>query len=98
MPKALATNTLFLVVVIGMMIFFSLIVFWQWVKLENVQLSREACAIKFANYCERWAVCNYRDCKPNDWETTNPKIGCEEFEITEPNADKCKQTFPLPGD
>ena len=94
MAKALAVRTLFLIVVIGLMIFFSLIVLWHWMNLQEVQANKASCFIKYENFCMR---CIDDGSCPGDWATIKPE-GCEEFGYTEPDLEKCKEEFLSPGE
>lgn len=87
MAKALAIRTLFLVIVIGFIIFFSLIAFWHWMNLQDIQTNRYACIIKYQNYCLR---CIQDNSCPMDWNTVAP-TNCEQLDITEPSLEKCKE-------
>lgn len=90
--RGIATKTLFLVVVIGMIIFFSLVIFWHWLGLQIKVVSRTTCAAKLWNYCNRW----YNEKKePGDWDNLSPKDedcraieGLEDF--GKPDEKKCK--------
>jgi len=95
--KGVAVKTLFLVVVIGMIIFFSLIIFWHWFNFQFVEATRATCSIKYSNYCQRW----YTDKKePGDWDDVPPKPevcktieGLEDF--SKPDAEACKQLLGM---
>jgi len=84
--KGIATKTLFLIVVIGMIIFFSLVLFWHWLDLQMIEASKAACTVKYMNYCER---CIQDGECPGDWDQVAPE-GCEEFSIEEPDLEDCQ--------
>ena len=94
MAKALAVRTLFLIIVIGLIMFFSLIVFWHYLSIQVETPTRVSCNIKLQNYCMR---CVEKGECPMDWDTINPP-GCEEFEIVEPNLEDCQDMYPTEGE
>jgi hypothetical protein len=83
--KGIAVKTLFLVVVIGMVIFFSLVLFWHWLDLQTIEVTQAACTVKLMNDCER---CIRDSACPGDWDQVAPE-GCEEFNINEPTLEEC---------
>lgn len=95
--KGVVVKTLFLVVVIGMIIFFSLILFWHWFNLQMVGATRATCSIKYSNYCQRW----YSDKKePGDWNDVPPEDedcraieGLEDF--GKPGSEDCKKLLGM---
>jgi hypothetical protein len=92
--KAVAVQTMFLIVVIGMIIFFTLVITWHWLKGMNVQASQATCIIKLKNYCERWYKLGKEPTNPT-WEETEP-TGCDEFNIYKPTSlEDCKSKLGL---
>lgn len=88
--KAIAVDTIFLVVVISMITIVSLIVLYQWYGGQEVATSQTACAIKFTNYCIQWAKNQYDPAKPPfDWSSSNP-TGCGQLSppINQPKSAK----------
>ncbi|MFQ6055350.1 MAG: hypothetical protein ACE5J3_05135 [Methanosarcinales archaeon] len=67
--KGVAVKTLFLVVVIGIIIFFSLIIFWHWFSSQITIVTSATCTAKVWNYCQRWYD-NKKD--PGDWDEVSP--------------------------
>ncbi|MDI6798882.1 MAG: hypothetical protein QMD12_02715 [Candidatus Aenigmarchaeota archaeon] len=89
--KGIAVKTLFLVVVIGMIIFFSLVIFWHLLDLQRIEANKAACLIKQRNYCER---CVKNNKCPGDWNQIKPE-GCGDFGIYEPSLEECKKMMGL---
>ena len=88
--KALATDAIFLIVVIGLIVGTALIIFWKWFAAAGMQANEIACRTKLQNFCMDWI-----NGKKGNWNDIEPKTGCEKFDISEPeNVDKCKELFP----
>ena len=85
MAKAVAVHAVVVVALIGMLMFFALVIFWQWMKWNEIQTSKAVCSIKYANCCLQ-----LNEDKTCDWANTPPKE-CEKFDILEPTSkDQCK--------
>ena len=88
MAKGIAIHALVVVAIIGMLIFFGLIVFWTWLNWTTIENSKLACTIKFKNYCTEWFKKNYQE-EPYNWNDMNPK-DCDQFQIKKPSSkDEC---------
>ncbi|MHA1852019.1 MAG: hypothetical protein ACTSUF_00750 [Candidatus Heimdallarchaeaceae archaeon] len=86
MSKAVGWYVIFIIFVIGMFVGSMLIIFWKYLSEQNIQASKEACTLKLTNYCYRWLT---EKKEPGDWDQVNPQ-GCEQFNITKPDEDQCK--------
>jgi hypothetical protein len=91
--KGVAVKTLFLIFVIGMIIFTTLIIFWHWFSAQITITSKLGCKLKVINYCERWYV---NKNEPNDWNKVKPlDEDCQKIEglegFTKPDEAKCKE-------
>jgi len=85
MAKAVAIHAVVVVALIGMLLFFALIIFWHWLNLQQIETSKAACSVKYANCCIQ-----LKQDKSCDWANTPPKE-CEKFDITEPTSkEQCK--------
>jgi cell division protein FtsL len=91
MSKGVGWYVIFIILVIAMFIAAMLVVFWHYINAQNIQATREACAIKLQNYCYRW-VTEKRE--PGDWDKVYPQ-GCEQFGITKPDESYCKNLFGI---
>jgi hypothetical protein len=90
MSKCLAVSStaIFVLVVIGMMLTASLVIFWRWMNLQGQEANEFYCKIKQKNYCS--ALINGEN--PN-WDDIAPKTGCEKFGIARPTLDECKKAI-----
>jgi len=91
MAKAVAIHAVVVVALIGMLLFFALIIFWHWLNLQQIEASKAACAVKFSNCCLEWYKKDYQG-DPCDWASIPPKGNeCDKFNIIEPTSkDQCK--------
>jgi len=85
----IATDVVFILVVMGLMIGASLIIFWKWVASEEERASERACRLKQYNYC----VDLINGKNPN-WDEIPPKEGCEKY-VSIPTEEECKDIFGL---
>jgi len=88
--KALATDAIFVIVVIGLMVGAGLVIFWKWLDIQNIQANEMSCRLKQQAYCNDWIS----DQKWN-WDEKEPK-NCEQFGIgPPPSKEECKKLFGL---
>lgn len=81
MAKAVAIHAVVVVALIGMLLFFALVIFWHWLNLQHIEVSKAACSVKYANCCIQ-----LKQDKSCDWANTQPKgRECDDkFNIPEP--------------
>jgi len=87
MPKkAIAAHSIFLVGVIAMLLFFTVVIFWEWISSNQTEATKAACIVKLKNFCLKWTSSGN---KP-DWDSINPQ-NCEDLDppILEPSQDYC---------
>ncbi|NCN39593.1 MAG: hypothetical protein GW914_04405, partial [Candidatus Aenigmarchaeota archaeon] len=86
-PKAIATHTLFLIAVMGLLLIFTLVTFWFFIGQTPIEANKATCTAKYMNYCERWTL---KGQDPGDWGDIKPE-DCESLGIEKPNSiDDCK--------
>lgn len=86
MKGVIATDVIFLLVVIGLMVGAGLIIFWKW--FEVTQVSEATCRLKQQNYCSELIAG-----KEPKWDEIPPKTGCEKFGIMEPSEEDCRELY-----
>jgi hypothetical protein len=87
--KAFATDAIFVVVVIGLMIGAALLLYWKWVSLQPGIADEVHCRIKLQSYCNELLAG-----KQPSWNDLEPKTGCEKFNVYEPTKQQCESLFP----
>ncbi|MHA1828278.1 MAG: hypothetical protein ACTSX6_06480 [Candidatus Heimdallarchaeaceae archaeon] len=89
--KAIALQAVFLLVVIGLIIGATLIVFWKWLGAQS-EPNEMTCKLKLRSYCSQVV-----GGKNPDWSSFEPK-GCEPFigysDTSPPSEDECKELYP----
>lgn len=92
----IATHTLVLIGAMLMILFFTLIILWQWIGVTEKEATKGACLKKLMNYCVSWSLSDFDPSKQPSWDKTNP-AGCENLKepITEPTAEACKNLSPI---
>jgi hypothetical protein len=85
---AVSSTAIFVLVVIGMMLTASLVIFWRWMDLQGQEANEFYCKIKQKNYC----AALLQGENPN-WDEINPKTGCEKFGIAKPTLEECKKAI-----
>ena len=83
--KGVSSTVIFVLVVIGLIVASSLIIFWRWLSFQG-EVNEFYCKIKQKSYCS--SLINGEN--PN-WDEISPKKGCEKFGITKPTLEECKQ-------
>ena len=85
MSKAVAVHALVLVILMAVFIFAVFVIFFSWIKIENLQASKELCATKLLNYCTEWWKNGFKE-TPYNWAEQTPE-GCEKdpINIQEPH-------------
>jgi hypothetical protein len=87
MKGVIATDVIFIVVVIGLIIVASLIVFWKWLDLQNMQANQWNCRMKLMNYCS-----DLIRGRQTNWDDISPKEGCEKY-VAKPSLEDCKKVY-----
>ena len=75
----------------GLFIFAIFVIFFNWIKIQNLQASQEVCSTKLLNYCTEWWKNDFKS-KPYSW-ADQPPSGCEKdpINIHEPtDINDCK--------
>jgi hypothetical protein len=67
--KAVAVQTLFIVMFIGMSIFFTFLVFSGWLGIQVPQLTSLSCAGSKIDYCSSWNKANNCQGQAPNWDT-----------------------------
>jgi hypothetical protein len=88
--KAVAVHAVVLVVLIGLFLFITLVIFFQWYTGQNILTNKLTCTIKLTNYCIEWSKNKYQK-EPYSWDEKDPK-GCEKdpIKIGQPTEENCK--------
>jgi hypothetical protein len=87
MKAVIATDVIFVIFVIGLIIGASLIVFWKWFDLGKLQANEWSCRMKLLNYCA-----DLVKGKQSSWNDIPPKEGCEKY-VAQPSLDDCKKVY-----
>jgi hypothetical protein len=88
--KAFATDAIFVIVVIGLLVSAGLIIFWKWLDMQNMQANQISCKLKQQAYCNDWI-----NGKKWNWDDKEPK-NCDKFNIYPPaSEEECKKLFGL---
>jgi hypothetical protein len=90
MKAVIATDVIFVIALIALIVTTALIIFWKWVASENAQAGDLSCRMKQYSYCIEWKNAGYGANAPKSWEELPPKQGCENFNIAQPSMDECK--------
>lgn len=86
MKAVIATDVIFVIFVIGLIVAAGLIIFWKWYSSQNQMVTEFACKIKLQSYC-----IDLIKGKQSDWNELEPKSGCEKFNIVQPSEEECKK-------
>lgn len=86
MKAVIATDVIFIIVAIGLIVGGTLIVFWKWAATQDQQANEYACKNKLHSYCLELLKGN----SPN-WNELPPKEGCENFNVVQPSEEDCKK-------
>lgn len=86
MGKAIAVQTMFLIAVTVIFLFFTIAIFMGWIKLSEDVTNPVVCNTKLLNYCAEWSRTDYQKI-PSDWGEEAP--GCVKQGII-PTMEKCK--------
>lgn len=73
--KAIATHTLFLIIVMVLFAIVAFILFGGWLPNADRQANKATCTYKKISYCTDWKANSYTE-EPWDWYDKNPE-GCE---------------------
>jgi hypothetical protein len=87
MSKGVGWYVIFIVAAIGMFVGAMAVMLWNYIEIQGKEATREACLIKFQNYCYRWVS---EKKEPGDWDKIYPKEGCENFGVEKPSKEKCE--------
>src|SRR3990170_4732198 len=91
MAKAVAVNTLFLIVLIGLIAFAAVAIIGRNIPLGLGTITEASCSEKLSSYCER---CMQSNQCPGDWDRFAP--GCTDAGINAPTLEQCIGTSPNP--
>lgn len=86
MKAVIATDVIFIIVFIGLVVGASLVIFWKWYANQNMMANEFACKIKQQNYC-----IDLIKGKQTNWNEIPPKEGCEKFNVYEPSVEECQK-------
>ena len=86
MKAVIATDVIFIIIFIALVVGASLIIFWKWYANQNMMASEYACKMKLYNYC----IDAIRG-KQTNWNEIPPKEGCEKFNVVQPTEQECKK-------
>ena len=94
--KAVVPYAIFLVVLIGMFLFFLLAVFSGWIQFTTFEATKATCNIKLTNYCKDWWEKHFEKEPIPTWEQRGP-IGCEkpDIGISKPSVEECKRILGI---
>ncbi len=82
--KAIAVHTLALVVMMGMFLFFTLLLLSDYFPEFKNTITKASCGAKLSSFCsEWWGRCNDFSCKSPEWTSTQD---CEQ-----PSPTKCQE-------
>lgn len=91
-PKAnIAIHATVMILIIAIFIFAIFVIFFNWIKIQGLQATKETCATKLLNYCTQWWKNSFKDV-PYSWND-QPPSGCEKapVSISQPaSPDDCK--------
>ena len=90
MKAVITTDLIFIIVVIGLIVGASMVIFWRWMQTQEKVANEYNCKLKLQSYCE--ALINGE--KPK-WNKIPPKEGCEDYGVAEPNEKECRSLFSL---
>lgn len=85
MKAVIATDVVFILIVIGLIVGAGLVIFWKWLDFLNIQANEISCRMKQSNYCMDLIAGK----NPN-WDDIPPKEGCEKY-VTQPTLEECKK-------
>jgi len=87
--KGVASHVLGIVLIMAVLMFFALLLVYNWVITTNQQATETLCTAKILNYCTDWFTNGFKD-RPWNWDDKGPQ-GCEKFHVTQPvSSDDCK--------
>jgi hypothetical protein len=86
MKAVIATDVIFIIFFIGLVVGACLIIFWKWYASQSMIASEYACRMKLYNYC-----LDVIGGKQANWNELPPKEGCEKFNIVQPSEEECKK-------
>jgi hypothetical protein len=86
MKAVIATDVIFIIVLIGLFVGAGMIIFWKWYANQKMIANEVNCRLKQQSYC--LDVINGK--QPN-WDDVPPKSGCETYKIFPPTEEECKK-------
>lgn len=88
--KGAAINAAYLVLVIGLFLFASLVIFYRYFNFQNIEANRATCSAKLLNYCTEWWKNGFKKV-PYNWNDVEPKdCSNDPIGIFEPTEEECK--------
>jgi hypothetical protein len=79
MKAVIATDVIFIIFMIGLIVGAALIIFWKWYASQSMMANQFACQMKLHNYCA-----DVIQGKQTDWDSIPPTSGCDKFGIEGP--------------
>ncbi len=76
--KGVAPYAIFIVVLIGILLFFTMAIFFKWIDFSKTGANQIVCNSKLFNYCTEWWKGGFGS-TPYDWSGKAPTSGCEQF-------------------
>jgi hypothetical protein len=90
--EGIASDTIFLLVFIGIVTLASLLIFWKWAEIAPQQASENSCKLKQHSFCIDWRSNNYNILDKPNWSDFPPKgTDCAKYGIVEPTVSECKK-------
>jgi hypothetical protein len=86
--KADSSAVIWVLLVIGIIVAASIVIFWKWKDLNNTVTNEFNCKIKQQSYC--LGMINKEN--PN-WDEIAPKTGCDKYNVVKPDDGTCKRLF-----
>lgn len=86
MKAVIATDVIFILIFIGLVIGASAIVFWKWYSGNSTLANEFTCRAKQGSYCSDLIAG-----KSPNWDDIPPKTGCDKFNIVQPTKDQCEK-------
>jgi len=86
MKAVIATDVIFILFLIGLVIGASLIIFWKWISGQTTIANEFACKTKWNSYCS-----DLIQGKQTNWNELPPTQGCEKYDVVQPSEQECKR-------
>jgi len=86
MKAVIATDVIFIIFVIGLIVGAALLIFWKWYGTSITMANEFTCKLKLQSYCM-----DINKGKQTNWNELAPKEGCEKFNVVQPSEEECKK-------